>query len=216
MSLKIWPCPCSAAAAVINQEGHTLWACTYAEAKQQQQFISYMRCCVRYHPVNVWLKACHFSKCERVILQVNSLGFCRNVIMPTLLRYTWDTWMMQWIPFLCVYVFSGFLASVYGFTSHSYTDHVKKAYSPRVWQHGWERLYISEPQVCDKVWLSCLSEPKINASDQIILPLDGSIKPVWLKCNLTTAQTPHKDSFWMKNGQEITNTRTEQRNTAYR
>lgn len=68
------------------------------------------------------------------------------------------------------------------------------------------------------IWFDCLclSEPKINASDQIILPLDGSIKPVWLKCNLTTAQTPHKDSFWMKNGQEITNTRTEQRNTAYR
>lgn len=62
----------------------------------------------------------------------------------------------------------------------------------------------------------CLSEPKINASDQIILPLDGSIKPVLLKCNLTTAQTPHKDSFWMKNGQEITNTRSEQKNTTYR
>lgn len=62
----------------------------------------------------------------------------------------------------------------------------------------------------------CLPEPKINASDQIILPLDGSIKPVLLKCNLTTAQTPHKESFWMKNGQEISNTRTEQRNTTYR
>ncbi|XP_028258364.1 neuroplastin b isoform X2 [Parambassis ranga] len=59
------------------------------------------------------------------------------------------------------------------------------------------------------------NEPKINASDQIILSVD-SPKPVTLVCNLTTAHTPHKESFWMKNGQEISNTRTEHANTAYR
>lgn len=62
----------------------------------------------------------------------------------------------------------------------------------------------------------CLAEPKINASDQIILSLDSTSKPVTLQCNLTTAQTTPKESFWMKNGQEIPNTRTEHNNTAYR
>nr|XP_046228676.1 neuroplastin b isoform X1 [Scatophagus argus] len=63
--------------------------------------------------------------------------------------------------------------------------------------------------------ISVLQKPKINASDQIILSAD-STKLVTLQCNLTTAQTAHKESFWMKNGQEIANTRAEQRNTAYR
>ncbi|XP_028258365.1 neuroplastin b isoform X3 [Parambassis ranga] len=63
--------------------------------------------------------------------------------------------------------------------------------------------------------ISVLQKPKINASDQIILSVD-SPKPVTLVCNLTTAHTPHKESFWMKNGQEISNTRTEHANTAYR
>lgn len=62
----------------------------------------------------------------------------------------------------------------------------------------------------------CLPEPKINASDQIILSADSSSKPVTIQCNLTTAHTPHKESFWMKNGQEIPNTRTEHRLTIYR
>lgn len=61
-----------------------------------------------------------------------------------------------------------------------------------------------------------MEEPKINASDQIVLTVDGSIKPVTLQCNLTSAHTPHKESFWMKNDHEITNTRTEHRHTTYR
>lgn len=61
-----------------------------------------------------------------------------------------------------------------------------------------------------------LQKPKINASDQTILSADNPIKHISLQCNLTTAHTPHKESFWMKNGQEIKNTRTELRNTAYR
>ncbi|KAK7913468.1 hypothetical protein WMY93_013679 [Mugilogobius chulae] len=64
--------------------------------------------------------------------------------------------------------------------------------------------------------ISVLQRPKINASDQIILQLNGSIKPVLLQCNLTSAHTPHKESFWMKNGNEITNTRSEHRHTTYR
>nr|XP_019935841.1 PREDICTED: neuroplastin-like isoform X2 [Paralichthys olivaceus] len=64
--------------------------------------------------------------------------------------------------------------------------------------------------------ISVLQKPKINASDQIILSAEVSGKPVTLQCNLTTAYTPHKESFWMKNGLEIANTRTDQMNTAYR
>ncbi|XP_076012054.1 neuroplastin-like isoform X2 [Genypterus blacodes] len=63
---------------------------------------------------------------------------------------------------------------------------------------------------------SAQNEPKINASDQIILQADNSGIPLTLECNLTTAHNTHKESFWMKNGQEIPKTRTEQRNTAYR
>ncbi|XP_041642961.1 neuroplastin-like isoform X2 [Cheilinus undulatus] len=65
-------------------------------------------------------------------------------------------------------------------------------------------------------FVSAQNEPKINASDQIILSPDSSGKPVTLQCNLTTAHTPHKESFWMKNGLEIPNTRTEQRHTIHR
>ncbi|XP_028291951.1 neuroplastin b isoform X2 [Gouania willdenowi] len=61
-----------------------------------------------------------------------------------------------------------------------------------------------------------LQKPKINASDQIILSSETHGKPVTVWCNLTTAHTPHKESFWMKNGREISNTRTEQTETVYR
>ncbi|XP_068586478.1 neuroplastin b isoform X2 [Cebidichthys violaceus] len=61
-----------------------------------------------------------------------------------------------------------------------------------------------------------LQKPKINASDQTILSADTPSKEINLHCDLTTAHTPHKESFWVKNGQEIKNTRTELRNTAYR
>lgn len=64
--------------------------------------------------------------------------------------------------------------------------------------------------------ISVLQKPKINASDQTILTADTSSKQVILQCNLTTAHTRHKESFWMKNGQDIPNTRTENKDTIYR
>ncbi|KAM6942916.1 neuroplastin-like isoform 1-T1 [Xenentodon cancila] len=65
--------------------------------------------------------------------------------------------------------------------------------------------------------ISVLQKPKINASDQTILSPDTPSKPVILQCNLTTAHTQHKESFWMKNGHEIPNTRSdEQTTTVYR
>ncbi|XP_004067477.1 neuroplastin isoform X1 [Oryzias latipes] len=63
--------------------------------------------------------------------------------------------------------------------------------------------------------ITVLQKPNINASEHIILPLDSPSKPVVLRCNLTTAHWPHTYSFWMKNGQEIPNTRTEQRATTH-
>ncbi|XP_071750398.1 neuroplastin b isoform X2 [Centroberyx gerrardi] len=65
-------------------------------------------------------------------------------------------------------------------------------------------------------FISAQNEPKINASDQTILPADTPWPPVTLQCNLTNAHNAHHESFWMKNGQEIANTRTEQKSTAYR
>ncbi|KAM3877492.1 neuroplastin-like [Diretmus argenteus] len=64
--------------------------------------------------------------------------------------------------------------------------------------------------------ISVLQKPKINASDQTILPADTHGPPVTLKCNLTNAHNTHLESFWMKNGQELSDTRTELKSTAYR
>lgn len=63
--------------------------------------------------------------------------------------------------------------------------------------------------------ISVLQKPKINATDQILLPLDTP-GPITLQCNLTNAHNAHRESLWMKNGREIVNTRTEHKNTAYR
>ncbi|XP_029904596.1 neuroplastin b isoform X2 [Myripristis murdjan] len=65
-------------------------------------------------------------------------------------------------------------------------------------------------------FISAQNEPNINASDQIILSADSPGLPVTLQCNLTNAHNAHRESFWMKNGQEIPNTRTEDKNMTYR
>ncbi|KAL3065192.1 neuroplastin b isoform X1 [Trematomus bernacchii] len=64
--------------------------------------------------------------------------------------------------------------------------------------------------------ISVLQKPKINATDQIVLTGESPVKPVTLQCDLTTAHTPHRESFWVKNGLEITNTRTELKHTSHR
>nr|XP_061820469.1 neuroplastin-like [Nerophis lumbriciformis] len=64
--------------------------------------------------------------------------------------------------------------------------------------------------------ISVLQKPKINASDQIMLRVESPPIPVTLRCNLTTAHTPHTESFWMKNGRELANTRTKQGETTHR
>uniref|UniRef100_A0A4W5QB69 Neuroplastin n=1 Tax=Hucho hucho TaxID=62062 RepID=A0A4W5QB69_9TELE len=64
-------------------------------------------------------------------------------------------------------------------------------------------------------YVSAQNEPKINASDQIILPSETKGPPVTLQCNLTNAHEGQQESFWMKNGVEIADSRNEQKNTEY-
>ncbi|XP_014025704.1 neuroplastin isoform X1 [Salmo salar] len=58
-------------------------------------------------------------------------------------------------------------------------------------------------------------EPSINSSDHIMLPTDHHSLPITLQCNLTSAHSAHIESFWMKNGEEIEDTRRERANTEY-
>uniref|UniRef100_A0A8B9H9D3 Neuroplastin n=1 Tax=Astyanax mexicanus TaxID=7994 RepID=A0A8B9H9D3_ASTMX len=65
-------------------------------------------------------------------------------------------------------------------------------------------------------YVSSQNEPKINASDQEILPAKKPQEenpPITLQCNLTNSHNTHRESFWMKNGEEISNTRKELKNT---
>lgn len=62
-----------------------------------------------------------------------------------------------------------------------------------------------------------VSEPRINSSDQEILqPKSGPELPIILQCNLTNSHSTHQESFWMKNGQEIANTKTEHKHTLFK
>lgn len=64
--------------------------------------------------------------------------------------------------------------------------------------------------------ISVLQKPKINATDQIILPTGSHGPPVTVWCNLTNAHNAHRESFWMKNGKEIAATRSELKSTEHR
>ncbi|KAK0133698.1 Neuroplastin [Merluccius polli] len=48
------------------------------------------------------------------------------------------------------------------------------------------------------------------------LPTDSYSPPNHLQCNLSTGYLAHDESFWMKNGEEIEETRTTNRNTEYK
>ncbi|XP_055778081.1 neuroplastin-like isoform X1 [Salvelinus fontinalis] len=63
--------------------------------------------------------------------------------------------------------------------------------------------------------VSSQNEPSINSSDHIMLPTDRHSLPITLQCNLTSAHSAHIESFWMKNGEEIQETRGERANTEY-
>ncbi|KAM4618147.1 neuroplastin a isoform 1-T1 [Polymixia lowei] len=64
--------------------------------------------------------------------------------------------------------------------------------------------------------ITVLQKPSITSSDHITLPTDSHSPPFTLQCNLTSAHSMHLESFWMKNGEEISDTRSANRNTEYR
>ncbi|TRY90177.1 hypothetical protein DNTS_033361 [Danionella cerebrum] len=68
--------------------------------------------------------------------------------------------------------------------------------------------------------ISVLQRPRINASDQEILPPRGAPGspevPITLQCNLTHSHSAHQESFWMKNGVEISSSRSQRKHTQFR
>uniref|UniRef100_A0A8C1QUU1 Neuroplastin a n=1 Tax=Cyprinus carpio TaxID=7962 RepID=A0A8C1QUU1_CYPCA len=53
------------------------------------------------------------------------------------------------------------------------------------------------------------AQATVSSTDHMILPMGYHIQPITLQCNLTTSQSNHHESFWMKNGEEISDTRGE-------
>lgn len=74
------------------------------------------------------------------------------------------------------------------------------------------------PLTCFPSSSNCVfvSEPRINSSDDLELPTSGHSPPIVLQCNLTSAQSPHQGSFWMKNGETISGMNKELNSTEYR
>ncbi|XP_061077990.1 neuroplastin-like isoform X1 [Conger conger] len=64
--------------------------------------------------------------------------------------------------------------------------------------------------------ISVLQKPKIDATEHLVLPTDPPISSITLQCNLTTTPSKHRESFWMKNGEEIPGSRGSLNNTEYR
>uniref|UniRef100_A0A3P8VYG4 Neuroplastin a n=1 Tax=Cynoglossus semilaevis TaxID=244447 RepID=A0A3P8VYG4_CYNSE len=62
--------------------------------------------------------------------------------------------------------------------------------------------------------VAVLQKPSIAVSESVTLPVEGDA--LTLQCNLTSANDVHQESFWMKNGEEIPDTRSPNKNTEYR
>uniref|UniRef100_A0A8C6U8U9 Neuroplastin a n=1 Tax=Neogobius melanostomus TaxID=47308 RepID=A0A8C6U8U9_9GOBI len=59
------------------------------------------------------------------------------------------------------------------------------------------------------------AEPSIAVSEHVILPMDIHSPPFSLQCNLTSGPL-HVESYWMKNGEEIPESRSTNKNTEHR
>ncbi|XP_057691943.1 neuroplastin-like isoform X2 [Corythoichthys intestinalis] len=64
--------------------------------------------------------------------------------------------------------------------------------------------------------ITVLQKPSIAASEHTSLPVEGHSPPFTLQCNLTNSDNALQESYWMKNGEEIPETRSPNRNTEYR
>ncbi|XP_047452642.1 neuroplastin-like isoform X2 [Mugil cephalus] len=62
--------------------------------------------------------------------------------------------------------------------------------------------------------VTVLQKPSIDATEHVTLTPD--ISSVTLQCNLSSSQGSHQETYWMKNGLEIAETRTNNKNTEYR
>ncbi|XP_037539636.1 neuroplastin [Nematolebias whitei] len=62
--------------------------------------------------------------------------------------------------------------------------------------------------------VTVLQKPSIAASEQTIIT--GDLDSLVLQCNLTSAYSDFEDSFWMKNGEMISGTRSSNKNIEYR
>ncbi|KAI7811923.1 putative neuroplastin-like [Triplophysa rosa] len=67
--------------------------------------------------------------------------------------------------------------------------------------------------------VTVLQKPSIDSSDHVIIPqhvMGYHTPPITLQCNLTSSQNAHSESFWMKNGEEISDTRDTGKNIEYK
>ncbi|KAM8862080.1 neuroplastin-like isoform 1-T2 [Synchiropus picturatus] len=70
------------------------------------------------------------------------------------------------------------------------------------------------PWIRAQATITVLQKPSILASEHVMLPVEGHSPAFTLQCNLTS-HSFHQESFWMKNGEEIANTRSTNKNTEY-
>ncbi|KTF94847.1 hypothetical protein cypCar_00029932 [Cyprinus carpio] len=82
--------------------------------------------------------------------------------------------------------------------------------------NGVSVLAITRVTIEDSGIYECRAKPSIESTDHMILPTGSQSTPITLQCNLTASQSKHYESFWMKNGEEIPETRGNDKNTEYK
>ncbi|XP_076157425.1 neuroplastin a isoform X1 [Alosa pseudoharengus] len=63
--------------------------------------------------------------------------------------------------------------------------------------------------------VTVLQKPTIEASDHLTLQKEAHSPPITLQCNLTSTHSTHRDSYWMKNGEELEDTHQETKLTEF-
>ncbi|XP_062404256.1 neuroplastin-like [Sardina pilchardus] len=63
--------------------------------------------------------------------------------------------------------------------------------------------------------VTVLQKPTIEASEPLTLQRETHSPPITLQCNLTSTHNTHRDSYWMKNGEELEDTHQETKVTEF-